>query len=55
MVIRLERDKDGNITYEEHDDGFYEISTYEENQLVRQETHYSNGIVDIDHYNVSRG
>lgn len=55
MVIALERDKDGNIIYEEHDDGFYERSTYENGQLVRQETHYSNGITDIDHYNVSRG
>ena len=55
MVTALEKDKDGNVIYQAHDDGFYEIITYEQGQLVRQETHYSNGIVDVDHYNISRG
>ena len=55
MVIDLKKDKDGNVIYEEDDDGYYERNTYENGQLVRCEIHYSNGITEVEHYNIRRG
>lgn len=52
MIIKLEKDIDGNVIYEEHDDGFYERNTYKNGKLIRCETHYSNGMKEIEHYNV---
>ena len=50
MVIALERDKDGNIIYEEYDTGYKEYNTYYKGVLIRQECRYTNGMVEIDHY-----
>ena len=55
MVVEQQKDKNGNIIYEEHDDGYYERNTYENGKLARCEIHYSNGITEVEQYNVSRG
>lgn len=46
----IEKDEDGNITLEQHSDGFCEESQYYKGKLVRQVTKYSNGIIETDHY-----
>lgn len=46
----LEKDKNGNIIFEQHSDGFQEISYYDNDKLIKQVTKYSNGIIEIDHY-----
>lgn len=44
-------DKNGNIIYERHDDGYEEFNEYDStNKLIRSESRYANGIVEIDHY-----
>ena len=51
MVIETKKDENGNIIYEKHDDGYYENNTYNDNgKLIRSESHYSNGIVEIEKY-----
>lgn len=51
MVTKNIYDKSGNLLYEEHDDGYKEMNTYNNNgKLIRQEIHYSNGLVEVEHY-----
>ena len=50
----LEKDKDGNIIFEQHVDGFQEESQYYKGKLVRQLTKYGNGIIEVDHYAYSK-
>lgn len=52
MVTKQIKDSKGNITYEEHDDGYKEYNTYNENnKLIRSEQHYTNGIVEVETFN----
>ena len=49
-IIRQEKDSDGNVIYEQHDDGYYEYNTYENGRCIRSECHYSNGLVEVEQY-----
>ena len=47
-------DKHGNLLHEAHDDGFEEINKYDsDNNLIRSECRYSNGIVEVENYTYS--
>lgn len=51
MIKTIKKDKNNNIIYESHMDGYEEFNTYNENnKLIRSECHYSNGLVEIEHY-----
>lgn len=50
MITKQIKDSNGNIVYEEHDDGYTEQNTYRNNKLIRSEQHYANGIIEIEHF-----
>ena len=53
MIIKQEKDDNGNITYEEYDSGYKEYNTYSKNnKLIRSEQHYPNGLVEVENYSV---
>lgn len=54
MIIDVQRDSDGNIIYEEHDTGYFEINTYKDGKLIRTESHYPKGQIEVEQYNTSR-
>lgn len=50
MIIK-KYDTNGNMIYEKHDDGYEEFNEYDStNKLIRSESRYSNGIVEIDKF-----
>ena len=53
MINKVIKDSNGNVIYEEHDDGYTEHNTYINNKLARSEIRYSNGRIEIDHYNTN--
>lgn len=50
MITKQIKDSNGNIVYEEHDDGYVEENIYRNNKLIRSEQHYANGIIEIEHF-----
>lgn len=51
MIIKQTLNSRGDILYEEHSDGYYEINTYDLcGCLIRSEQHYANGIVEVEQW-----
>lgn len=50
MVSEQITDSNGNVVYESHDDGYVEINKYDGDKLIRSEQHYSNGLVEVEHF-----
>ena len=50
MITKQIKDSNGNVVYEEHDDGYVEENTYQDDKLIRSEQHYSNGIIEVEHF-----
>ncbi len=51
VIVKQEKDDNGNVIYEEHDDGYYEMNTYNsENKLIKSVIHYSNGLIEVEQY-----
>lgn len=47
----IETDKNGNVIYERHPDGYEEYNTYNENnKLIRSEQRYSNGRIEVENF-----
>lgn len=46
-------DENGNLIYEEHDDGYKEYNEYytDTNKLKKSVSCYSNGLIETEHYN----
>jgi chaperonin GroEL (HSP60 family) len=50
MITEQLKDENGNVRYEEHDDGYREYDQYDSDKLIRSEQHYPNGIVEVEHF-----
>ena len=52
IIINIKKiDKNGNIIYEKHDDGYEEFNEYDStNKIIRSESRYANGIIEIEYY-----
>lgn len=51
MITDQRYDEDNNLVYEEHEDGYIERNTYDDNNhLVRSEQRYANGIIEVENY-----
>ena len=53
-ILEQVKDKNDNIIYERHSDGYYERNTYRDDKLVRCETHYSNGHTEVEQFNYNK-
>lgn len=50
MITKEILDTNGNVVYEEHDDGYWEENIYDGTKLVKSTSHYANGLIEVERY-----